>query len=352
MKHKRILAILCLTMVLALAACTTAAPTTTQTPSKTKVNVAALIGPTGIGMVKLWDDQNKGTTKNDYKFTFSGAPDELIGKITSGEIDVAAVPINVAGALYSKTSGNVQILSVVTGGVLYVVENGNTVNSVKDLKGKTLYASGQGSTPEYVLDYILSQNSLTASDISPSPAATSSATTPSNAVTVQWKAEHAELAALVVSGQVKLAVLPEPFVTTVMSKNANVRIALDLNQAWLDATKTAGAQAPLTMSALVVRKDFVTKNPDAIKTLMAEYEASVNYVNANPKEAGALVKQAGIMADATLAEKAIPRCKIMFLTGSDMKTAVTKLYEVFFKANPKSIGGAMPKDDFFYVAAK
>ncbi len=352
MKHKRLLAILCLALVLAMAACTSVGPTATQTPAKTKLNVVALVGPTGIGLVKLKNDQDKGTAKNDYNITFEGAPDSVIGKITSGEVDVAVIPINVAGTLYNKTAGNVQIMSVVTGGVLYVVENGNTVKNVRDLNGKTLYASGQASTPEYVLDYILTQNGLKNADIAPTATPASSATKLANTVAVQYKADHATLAALVASGEVKLAMLPEPFVTTVLAKNPNLRVALDLNTAWLDATKAAGSEVPLTMSALVVRKDFAAKNPEAIKTFLTEYQASVSYVNANVKDAAALVKQYGIMADAALAEKAIPRCNIIFTTGADMKTAVTKLYEILFKADPKSIGGTLPKDDFFYVAAK
>jgi NitT/TauT family transport system substrate-binding protein len=324
----------------------------TKPAVKTKVNVAALLGPTGMGMVKVWDDASKGTANNDYAFTFSGAPDALIGKLTSGEVDIAAVPINLAGTLYNKTNGNIQTMAVITRGVLYVVENGNTVHSVKDLSGKLVYASGQGSTPEYILDYILKANALSyTTSLAPQSGLTAFAAAPGSAsqVRVQYKAEHAEIASMLISGTAKLAMLPEPFVTTVLSKNPNLRIALDLNDAWRLATAAKGEQTELSMSALVVRKEFAQKNPEAVTAFLREYEASVNYVNANPKQAAELIVKAGIMQSVELAEKAIPNCHIVFVTGDAQVDTLTKLYRILFAANPKSIGGAMPGSDFFYT---
>ncbi len=331
MKHKRIwIAVLMAMALLAMSACTSATPAPTQVAQKAAVNVAALKGPTGIGMVKLWDDNQEGITLNDYTFTFAGAPDEVVGMLTSGEVDIAAVPINLAGSLYNKTQGNIQITALITRGVLYVLENGDTVQSIADLEGQTVYATGQGSTPEFVLNYLLDVNGL-------------------DDTIVEYKVEHAELATLLVSGDVKIGMLPEPFVTTVLSKNPDVRIALDLNEQWREATAAKGNETTLSMSALVVRKEFAQQNPEALAAFISEYTASVNYVNGNVADAAALVEEAGIMASAALAQQAIPNCNIVCITGDDMKEAVTKLYEVFYAANPLSIGGAMPLDDFFYT---
>lgn len=330
MKHKRmVIAVLMALALLVTAGCTSTTPAPTQSAQKVTINVATLKGPTGIGMVKLWDDDKNGITQNDYNFTFAGAPDEVVSMLTSGDADIAAVPINLAGSLYNKTNGNIQMMGLITRGVLYVLENGDTVQDVEDLAGKTVYATGQGSTPEFVLNYILEQNGLTDT-------------------TVEYKAEHSELATLMVSGDVTLAMLPEPFVTTVLSKNPDVRIALDLNEQWREATAAEGSETGLSMSALVVRKEFADEHPEAVAAFMSEYAASVHYVNTNVADAAQLVEEAGILPSAALAQQAIPNCHIVYITGDEMKEAVTKLYEIFFDANPVSIGGAMPGDDFFY----
>ena len=306
----------------------TAQPSASEPAQKAAVSVAALIGPTGMGLVKLMDDQDKGSAKNNYSFVLSGTPDDIVAKITSGEADIAAVPVNLAPTLYNKTNGNVELIAINTLGVLYVVENGDTVKTVSDLKGKTLYASGQAATPEYVLNYILSKNGME----------------PGTDLTVEYKADHSELASLVIAGKAGLAVLPEPFVTTVTQKNPDVHVALDLTREW-DAIGDNGA---LIMGVMIVRKEFADKNPDALLTFMDEYKASTEYVNGNAKDASALVEKYGIMSSAALAEKAIPNCNIVYIDGQEMKDQIAPFYQILFDSNPKSIGGALPDDAFYY----
>ena len=298
---------------------------------KTDVTVAALIGPTGMGLVGLMDDQDKGEAQNNYSFILSGTPDDIVAKITSGEADIAAVPVNLAPTLYNKTNGNVELNAINTLGVLYVVENGETVKTLADLKDKTLVASGQAATPEYILNYILSKNGLE----------------PGTGVSIEYKADHSELASLVTAGQVKLAMLPEPFVTTVTQKNPDVHVALDLTEEWQGITDNNGSA--LIMGVMIVRKDFAEQNPQALSAFMDEYKASAEYVNANTAEASALVEKYGIMASAALAEKAIPNCNIVYIDGQEMKDQIAPFYQILFDSNPKSIGGALPDDAFYYI---
>lgn len=298
---------------------------------KTDVSVAALIGPTGMGLVKLMDDQDKGTAQNNYSFILSGTPDDIVAKIASGEADIAAVPVNLAPTLYNKTSGNVELIAINTLGVLYVVENGDTVKTLSDLKGKTLVASGQAATPEYVLNYILSKNGLA----------------PGTDISIEYKADHSELASLVMAGKVNLAMLPEPFVTTVIQKDPDVHVVLDLTQEWQGIKDNNGSA--LIMGVMIVRKDFADKNPEALSAFMDEYKTSTEYVNSNVKEASALVEKYGIMASAALAEKAIPNCNIVYIDGQEMKDQIAPFYQILFDSNPKSIGGTLPDDAFYYI---
>lgn len=296
---------------------------------KTTVKVATLKGPTGLGMLKLMSDNDAKTAANQYVFTISGAPDEIVSKISSGEVDVAAVPTNLAATLYNKTSGKVQMAAVNTLGVLFLLTNGENIKSVADLKGKTIYSSGQGATPEYALNYILKQNGLTVG----------------TDVTVKYLTEHAELATQMIAGKVKIAVLPEPYVTQVTTKSKTTKIALDLTKEW---DKAAGSKSVLAMGCLIVRKDFAEKNKAAFDRFLTEYKASTEYTNSQVKNAAALSEKYGIMP-AAVAQKAIPNCNIVYMDGADMKAKIPDFLNILFKANPKSVGGKLPGDDFYYT---
>lgn len=302
--------------------------TSSQTADPTDMNVYALKGPTGMGMVKLMSDAGAGTAANNYTFTLASTADEIVSAIASGSADIAACPVNLASTLYKKTDGAVEILAVNTLGILYLVENGVAVSSVADLKGQTIYASGQGTSAEYVLNYILAQNGLTVG----------------TDVTVEYVSEHSELATLAASGDVSLAVLPEPFVTSAMAQNADLSIALNLTDEW---NKVSDSQ--LAMGCIIARKGFLEENTGAVNNFLKEYGESVAYVNSNPSEAASLIASEGILASAAIAEKAIPNCNITFITGDEMKTITQSNLQVLFDANPSSVGGELPDEGFYYT---
>ena len=326
-------------MMLSLTACAGGSEASSSAPEgssavaeeRAAVRVGGLKGPTAMGMVKLMEEDAAGTTANDYEFTLAGSADEINPLLIKGELDIAAVPTNVASVLYNKTEGQVEILALNTLGVLYVVENGNTIQSVEDLRGKTIYSTGKGATPEYALNYILGENGLTAG----------------TDVTVEYKSEHSELASLLAAGQADLAVLPQPFVTSVLAKNPDVRIALNLTEEWDKVTEDG---SKLTMGALVVRKDFAESNPEAVRNFLKEYQISTQYVTdeANLDDAAALIEQSGIIS-AAVAKQALPYCNIVCITGEEMRTAAEGFLSILAKANPQSVGGTLPAEDFYYI---
>lgn len=296
---------------------------------KATIKLAALKGPTGLGMLKLMSDNDAKTAANNYEITLVGSPDEIVSKISTGEIDVAAVPTNLAATLYNKTDGKVQLAAINTLGVLSLLTDDEKIKSIKDLRGKTVYASGQGSIPEYALDYIFKQNGLTVG----------------KDVKVEYMAEHAELATNMISGKVTTAVLPEPFVTQVLAKNNTLKIALNITEEW---NKVAGDKSVLTMGALIVRKDFAEKNKAAFDAFLDEYKASAAYTNSNLEQAASLSEKYGIMP-AAVAKTAIPNCNIVYIDGAEMKAKIPDFLNVLFQANPKSVGGKLPGDDFYYT---
>jgi len=286
------------------------------------LKLGVLIGPSGMGACRLLDEDYAKT----YSVSLSSAPDEITAKFISGEIDAAAVPINLASVLYQKLEGNVRLAAIDTLGVLYILDSSDSVHSFADLAGKTLYATGQGSTPEYILNYLLEKNGI------------------EGQVTVEYKAEHSELAALLASGEVSLGMLPEPNVTAAHAKNQTLRVALDLTEEW-----SSVCQTQLVQGVLIVRADYAQAHAEATNALLKDFGESVSFVNESPDEASAKLEEYGILPSAAIAKQAIDRCNIVCITGEEMKTAAAGMLQVLFDANPKSVGGALPENDFYYM---
>lgn len=358
MTRKLLALTLSLALTAGLAACSTQAPAEdtpvpestapaaeTQTPAADEflpyqtVHLGLLSGPTGMGAAKMLADNDEayaqveagtyeGGTLLRYEVTLGSDPaNDIVPRLTNGELDIAAIPTNLAATLYNRTDGGIKLLALNTLGVLHILENGDTVNSLADLEGRTLYATGQGSNPEYVLNYLLEANGL-------DPAAD---------VDIQWLTSE-ELTARMASGDIDLCMLPVPAATTVMMQNSDVRDAIDLNDAWTES----GAQGTFTMGCLVARTEWLEDNSELVPGILEEYAASIDYANSSPEEAAALIEQYGIVPKAAVAQAAIPQANMVCVTGEDMK-GIADYYQVLFDADPTSIGGAIPGEDFYYI---
>lgn len=310
---------------------TAAAGTEGDTAGGETIRVGALKGPTAMGMVKLMDDAEAGNTANRYEFTIAAAIDEITPKIVQGQFDIAAMPANVSSVLYNNTDGAVSVLAVNTLGVIYIVETGESVQSAADLKGKTIYASGKGATPEYALNYVLKQNGID----------------PEKDVTIEYKSEHAECAAALAEAENGIAMLPQPFVTTAQVKNDKIRIALDMTEEW-EKVQTGEDKSALITGVVVVRNEFLQAHPEAVAAFMDEYKASTEYVTANVEEAAALIEKYDIVP-AAVAQKALPYCNITFIEGQDMKTQLGGYLNTLFEQNADAVGGTLPDEGFYYL---
>ncbi len=331
---KKISAIIGGLMLIILAACgqteNISEEVSTETPAAyvpIHMEVSCIKGPTGVGMVKLMSDEEADTTKNDYTFTVVSSADEISAKIVSGEINIASVPTNLAVKLYNKTEGKIRMLAVNTLGVLSVIENGCSVFSFADLKGKTIYSTGEGSNPEYILRYLLESNGMTVGED----------------VQLQFVATNDELMAQLVSGTAEVAMVPEPAATTVLTKNESLNRVFSVNDEW---KKIQGDG--LMMGCVVALDTFVEENKVAVDTFLQEYEDSINFVKENRRDAAALCEKYEIIPSEQLAEKAIPECNLTFVTGKEMKEQITPYFEVLKGFDPTAIGGKMPETDFFY----
>jgi NitT/TauT family transport system substrate-binding protein len=296
---------------------------------KIDINIAALKGPTAIGMVKLMNDSDAGTTANNYKFTVSGTADEISAGLVKGDFDIAAVPCNLASALYNNTDGAIKLAGINTLGVLYMVETGDTIKSVADLKGKTIYATGKGTTPQYTLNYILTANGLD----------------PNKDVTIEYKTEPTEVAAMLEDTTDAIAMLPQPYVTTVLMQNSKLRIALNLADEWDKVSKDGSS---VVTGVVVARSEFLKNNKEAFDAFMEEYSASAAYVNNSIDDAATLVEKYGIFKAAPT-KKAIPFCNITLIQGNEMKEKVGGFLTALYNQEPKSVGGKLPGDDFYYI---
>ncbi len=296
---------------------------TTVPAEKEVINIGLLKGPTGMGAAILLENDKNGTANAEYNLTLAGAPDVLQSSLINEELDMAALPTNVAAVLNKKTEGKVQILAVNTLGVIYLMSNNENIKAIADLKGKTILSAGKGTTTEYVLNYILSENNLTD-------------------VTIEYASEHAEVITKAVADKYEVVLLPEPFVTQMKGKDAGYSVAIDLTKEW----KALGGKE-LTMGCIAVRTKFAEENPEAVAAFLKDYEASVKEVNADPAKAGAIIEGFDI-AKAAVASKAIPNCNIVFMTSEEMKSNVSDYLNVLLQSNPQSVGGVLPSDSFYY----
>lgn len=321
MKKWLLLTVLIVALVCAFAAC--AEPGVDQ-EDVTPV-VMALKGPTGVAMAKMIDDNQ---TSGAYEFSVVGAPDEIVAAIGSGTADIAAMPTNLAAKLYAKTEGDVQMVAVIAYGSLYLLEAEDQINSLGDLAGKTIYAAGQGANPQYILEYLLRAAGVE----------------PGRDVDIVYKSEHAEVAALLASGEIDLAMLPEPNASAVMAKNAAVRMALDLDAVW-----NAETGSNLTLSCVVARRDFVEAHPEAMDSFLSALTSSVAYAKDDAAGAAALCAAHGIIDNAAIAETAIPHMGLTIVLGQNIEPTVSDYLNMLFTADPSSVGGALPGTDFYYL---
>jgi len=294
-----------------------------------EVRLGVLKGPTGIGASYLLSQNDNGETKNRYSVTVLAEATDMIAQVAAGQIDIAAIPTNAAASLYNKTNGGVRVAALNTAGVLYILENGKTVSTVADLKGKTIYTVGQGSNPEYVMRYILSENGID----------------PDKDVEIVFM-DSAELTTRAAAGGIGICMLPVPAVTTVLIKNPDIRIALDMTEEW----NRIGNGSILTMGCVVVRTDFLKEHPAEVRFFLEDYEKSIVFVQDNIDEAAQLCAQYEIVPSAAVARKAIPDCNLIFTAGADsIRSALEGYLKVLYDSNPKAVGGKMPGEDFYSI---
>lgn len=292
------------------------------------VRIAGLKGPTTMGLVNLLPMQEDGSANLSYDLQLYGAADEIVPLLTKGELDMAAIPANLAATLYQKTEGAIQVMAVNTLGVLYVVEKGDTVQSVADLKGRTILSTGKGTTPEYVLRYILAQNGID----------------PDNDVTIEFYSEATEVTAQMAVAGDAIAVLPQPYVTSASMQDDTLRVALDLTAEWEKVCDTQ-----LITGVTVVRTAYAEEHPDVVAAFLEDYAASVDAANTDLDGTAALCEEQGVVAKAAIAKAALPECNIVCITGEDMKADVAGYAQVLYDADPASVGGTMPDDGFYYL---
>ena len=294
------------------------------------IRVGSLKGPTSLGLLHLMDKASKGETTDSYEFRMTTGADELLPLMMKGELDIILVPANVAAVLYQKTNGGVEVIDINTLGVLYMVTGSAELNSITDLKGKTVYLTGKGTTPEASLRYLLDACGLKEEDVD-----------------LEFKSEAAEVAAVLAENPDAIGLLPQPFVTAACMQNENLKVALDMNEEWLRVQGEAGNG--MVTGVTVARKDFIAENPEALAAFLEEHEASAAAVNEDPAAGAVLAVEAGIVAKEPIARKAIPQCNIVCITGEEMKTALSGYLEILYNFNGELVGGKAPEEDFYYL---
>lgn len=312
-------------------AATESTEATAENADGTLIRVASLKGPTSLGLLFLMDKANKGETANTYEFRMATGADEILPLMVKGDLDIALIPANVASILYHKTQGGVEVIDINTLGVLYMVSGEDGLADFTDLKGKTIYLTGKGTTPDYVLQYLLNANGMSVDD-----------------VTLEYKSEATEVASVLAEDPTAIGLLPQPFVTAACMQNNALKVIFDLNEEWNKVQGASGSS--MVTGVTVVRKEFLEENEEAVKAFMEEHKASAEAINADPATGAALAVEAQIVAKEPIAQKAIPDCNITYMDKAEMKQALSGYLDVLFHQDSQSIGGGLPESDFYYDA--
>lgn len=292
------------------------------------VRVGSLKGPTSIGLVNLMEDSKNGNSEGKYEFTMETGADTLLGLMTSGQLDIALVPANVASVLYNKTEGNVLVIDINTLGVLYMVSADDGINSVNDLKGKKIYLTGKGTTPDIVLQYLLDSYGLSDTD-----------------VTIEYMSEATEALNAIMEDNTAVALLPQPFATAALIKDESLKTVIDTTEAWNAINKDCQVVTGVT----IVRKEFLENNKEAVNLFMKEHKLSAEKANSDVETSSTLCETYGIIEKAPIAKKAIPMCNITYIDGNGMMDSLSKYYDVLSEYNIQFLGGSVPSEDFYYI---
>jgi NitT/TauT family transport system substrate-binding protein len=284
------------------------------------IKIATLAGPTGMGLIGLINDET-----GRYEVEVLTQPDQISPKIINKEVDIATVPSNLAAVLFNKMGGGISVVAVNTTGVLYLLSNDDSVSSLEDIANRTVIATGQGASPEYIFNKILSENNLD--------------------VKVEYLSAHADLSNAMAAGDISVGLLPEPFVSITLAQNQDLSVKVDLNDEW---QKIFGENASIPMGVTIVSNDFIKANPEGLENFISDYKLSVDYVNFDTEAASKDIEAAGILPKAAIAKLAIPRCGISFFMGETSQSMLEEFLEVLYESNPKSVGGALPGEEFYY----
>lgn len=301
------------------------------------VRVGSLKGPTSIGLMHLMDRAAKQETADSYTFTMAAAADELLAQVVAGELDILLIPANVASILYMKTEGGISVIDINTLGVLYMVSGDTAIEEMEDLRGRTICLTGKGTTPDYVLQYLLQENGLTTDDVK-----------------LEYKSEAVEVAAVLAKAPETIGVLPQPFVTAACAQNEELSVVMDLTKQWDDVQEKYGStqdgiRSRLVTGVTVVRNGFLEENKESVDRFLEEHEASAAYANEHVEETAELVAAAGIIEKAPVAARAIPACNITYIDGRNMQEALSGYLYVLYGQDAASVGGGLPGEDFYYI---
>lgn len=294
------------------------------------VRVGSLKGPTSLGILSLMEKAGANQTFDTYQFRMATGADELLPLMVKNELDIALLPANVASVLYAGTDGEVAVIDINTLGVLYLVTASESVSSIADLKGKTICLTGKGTTPEAAIRFLCKAYGLAEEDYK-----------------LEFKSEATEVAVTLANDPDVIGLLPQPFVTAALMQNASLRIAVDLNEAWKNVTAD---KSGMVTGVTVVRKQFLREHPEAVSSFVEEHARSVEAVNADTEAAAKLAVEAGIIAKEQIAQKAIPACNLVCVTGEEMKSALSAYLEVLESFEKALVGGQIPGDDFYGFA--
>src|SRR5436190_20987221 len=169
------------------------------------------------------------------------APVQRSAALASGALNAAATTVDqhIVWASAGIASAQVALIDKSKGGDGLAVRS--NINSIKDLKGKSVNVDGPGTVQHFMLSYILEKNGMSIQDVIRSTMAAQPA------------------AQAFVAGQGEAALTYEPYLSTVRARPDAGKILV------------TSKDYPVVVDVLVFKKDFIKQHPQAVKKVVDSF---------------------------------------------------------------------------------
>jgi NitT/TauT family transport system substrate-binding protein len=326
-----VLACLASFIMMFLPACIQASPTTEKVNT---IRLVGTIGPLSVPLAYMVENKVLSSVAENTTLTIWANPIQLQAIVSGGQGDFISLPTNSASTFYNKGI-SLKLLDASIWNILYLITDDQSINSLTDLKDQRVMIPYQGAVPDAMFRYVCQAQGVN----------------PDADINIYYAPDPVQASQFLLSGQDRYVLLSEPSATAVIlngqSRGLNFRRALNMKTEW---EKTSGNQTSTPVAGTIVLGDM-KDNSAVVNTFMNEYKKAVDWMLANPQEAGqvgarVLAEQgftAGVLTDS------LKNIDWKVVSAREARTDLESFFNALAEVSPDYIGGKLPDAGFYYA---